>query len=92
MIGFVEAPGRGLELPLDITGTAFQQRVWQALRAIPMKPVWASGMSACAASTMPSPARSTGTSSGGSANRYPTVRATGVCSGADTSAASRVAS
>ena len=36
VIGFVEAPGKGLELPLDITGTAFQQRVWQALRAIPM--------------------------------------------------------
>ena len=35
VIGFVEAPERGLELPLDITGTAFQQRVWQALRAIP---------------------------------------------------------
>jgi AraC family transcriptional regulator of adaptative response/methylated-DNA-[protein]-cysteine methyltransferase len=27
--------GHGLDLPLDIRGTAFQQRVWQALRAIP---------------------------------------------------------
>jgi len=27
--------GRALDLPLDIRGTAFQQRVWQALRAIP---------------------------------------------------------
>ena len=35
VVGFVEAPGSGLELPLDIRGTAFQQRVWQALRAIP---------------------------------------------------------
>ncbi len=35
VVGFVEAPGRGLDLPLDIRGTAFQQRVWQALRAIP---------------------------------------------------------
>ncbi len=26
---------RGLNLPLDIQGTAFQQRVWQALQAIP---------------------------------------------------------
>jgi AraC family transcriptional regulator, regulatory protein of adaptative response / methylated-DNA-[protein]-cysteine methyltransferase len=35
VIGFVEAPGLGLDLPLDIRGTAFQQRVWQALRTIP---------------------------------------------------------
>jgi AraC family transcriptional regulator of adaptative response/methylated-DNA-[protein]-cysteine methyltransferase len=35
VVGFVEAPSLGLDLPLDIRGTAFQQRVWQALRAIP---------------------------------------------------------
>ena len=35
VVGFVEAPGRGLGLPLDIRGTAFQQRVWQALVRIP---------------------------------------------------------
>ncbi len=35
IIAYVEAPGIGLELPLDIRGTAFQQRVWQALREIP---------------------------------------------------------
>jgi len=35
VVGFVEAPALGLELPLDIRGTAFQQRVWQALREIP---------------------------------------------------------
>ena len=35
VVGAVEAPGLGLGLPLDIRGTAFQQRVWQALRAIP---------------------------------------------------------
>lgn len=35
VVGFVEQPGRGLDLPLDIRGTAFQQRVWQALREIP---------------------------------------------------------
>ena len=35
VIGFVEAPRRGLGLPLDIRGTAFQERVWQALRDIP---------------------------------------------------------
>jgi AraC family transcriptional regulator of adaptative response/methylated-DNA-[protein]-cysteine methyltransferase len=36
VIGFVEAPSMGLDLPLDVRGTAFQQRVWQALRAIPV--------------------------------------------------------
>lgn len=35
VVGFVEAPDLGLDLPLDIRGTAFQQRVWQALRKIP---------------------------------------------------------
>ncbi len=35
VIGFVEAPAQGLDLPLDVRGTAFQQRVWQALREIP---------------------------------------------------------
>jgi AraC family transcriptional regulator of adaptative response/methylated-DNA-[protein]-cysteine methyltransferase len=35
IIAFVEAPRQGLDLPLDIRGTAFQQRVWEALRAIP---------------------------------------------------------
>ncbi len=35
VVGFVEAPGIGLDLPLDVRGTAFQRRVWQALREIP---------------------------------------------------------
>ncbi|HUG26037.1 bifunctional DNA-binding transcriptional regulator/O6-methylguanine-DNA methyltransferase Ada [Piscinibacter sp.] len=35
VVGFVEAPGLGLDLPLDVRGTAFQQRVWQALRQVP---------------------------------------------------------
>ncbi len=35
VIAFVEAPAAGLHLPLDIRGTAFQQRVWAALRAVP---------------------------------------------------------
>jgi AraC family transcriptional regulator of adaptative response/methylated-DNA-[protein]-cysteine methyltransferase len=35
VIGFVEVPRTGLHLPLDLRGTAFQQRVWQALRDIP---------------------------------------------------------
>lgn len=36
VVGFVEAPRLGLDLPLDVCGTAFQQRVWQALCEIPM--------------------------------------------------------
>jgi AraC family transcriptional regulator of adaptative response/methylated-DNA-[protein]-cysteine methyltransferase len=36
VIAFVEAPARGLDLPLDVRGTAFQQRVWQALQEIPV--------------------------------------------------------
>ncbi len=32
--GLVEAPASGLDLPLDLRGTAFQHRVWQALRRI----------------------------------------------------------
>jgi AraC family transcriptional regulator, regulatory protein of adaptative response / methylated-DNA-[protein]-cysteine methyltransferase len=35
VIGFVEDPRVDLDLPLDIRGTAFQHRVWQALRRIP---------------------------------------------------------
>jgi AraC family transcriptional regulator of adaptative response/methylated-DNA-[protein]-cysteine methyltransferase len=35
VVGLVEAPRQGLALPLDLRGTAFQQRVWQALRDIP---------------------------------------------------------
>ena len=34
VVGLVESPGLGLDLPLDVRGTAFQQRVWQALRGI----------------------------------------------------------
>ena len=36
VVALVEAPGLGLDLPLDIRGTAFQQRVWQALQKIPV--------------------------------------------------------
>src|SRR6266566_1261348 len=35
VVGFVETPAVGLDLPRDIGGTAFQQRLWQALREIP---------------------------------------------------------
>jgi len=36
VVGFVEMPEIGLDLPLDVRGTAFQQRVWQALQEIPV--------------------------------------------------------
>ena len=35
VVGFVEAPAMGLDLPLDVRGTAFQQRVWKTLCEIP---------------------------------------------------------
>jgi len=35
VIAFVENPSAGLELPLHVQGTAFQQRVWKALCEIP---------------------------------------------------------
>jgi AraC family transcriptional regulator of adaptative response/methylated-DNA-[protein]-cysteine methyltransferase len=35
IVAFIEAPALGLDLKLDIRGTAFQQSVWQALREIP---------------------------------------------------------
>jgi AraC family transcriptional regulator of adaptative response/methylated-DNA-[protein]-cysteine methyltransferase len=36
VVGLIEAPRVGFDLPLDVRGTAFQQRVWQALREIPV--------------------------------------------------------
>ncbi|MEO7054864.1 MAG: bifunctional DNA-binding transcriptional regulator/O6-methylguanine-DNA methyltransferase Ada [Rhizomicrobium sp.] len=35
VVGLVERPRKDLDLPLDIRGTAFQQRVWKALTTIP---------------------------------------------------------
>src|ERR1700757_3442239 len=35
VVGLVETPGIGIDLPLDVRGTAFQQRVWNALQEIP---------------------------------------------------------
>jgi AraC family transcriptional regulator of adaptative response/methylated-DNA-[protein]-cysteine methyltransferase len=34
-VGLVDTPGQEFDLPLDMRGTAFQQRVWKALRGIP---------------------------------------------------------
>ena len=36
VVAFIEAPARGLDLPLDPRGTAFQRRVWKALCEIPV--------------------------------------------------------
>jgi len=35
VVGLIEAPSLGLDLPLDVRGTAFQERVWQPLRELP---------------------------------------------------------
>lgn len=35
VVGLVEAPGKGADLPLDVRGTAFQEQVWRALQRIP---------------------------------------------------------
>jgi len=35
VVRFIADPARGLDLPLDIRGTPFQQKVWKAIRAIP---------------------------------------------------------
>uniref|UniRef100_UPI0035CC3307 bifunctional DNA-binding transcriptional regulator/O6-methylguanine-DNA methyltransferase Ada n=1 Tax=uncultured Sphingomonas sp. TaxID=158754 RepID=UPI0035CC3307 len=36
VVASVESPERDLDLPLDVQGTAFQEAIWQALRAIPL--------------------------------------------------------
>ena len=36
VVAFVENPRKDLDLPLDVRGTAFQQKVWNALRTIPL--------------------------------------------------------
>jgi AraC family transcriptional regulator of adaptative response/methylated-DNA-[protein]-cysteine methyltransferase len=35
LVAFIATPSQRIELPLDVRGTAFQQRVWRALQAIP---------------------------------------------------------
>jgi AraC family transcriptional regulator of adaptative response/methylated-DNA-[protein]-cysteine methyltransferase len=36
VVASVESPERDQDLPLDVQGTAFQEAIWQALRAIPL--------------------------------------------------------
>jgi AraC family transcriptional regulator of adaptative response/methylated-DNA-[protein]-cysteine methyltransferase len=35
VVGLIDAPGVGFDLPLDVRGTTFQERVWRVLREIP---------------------------------------------------------
>jgi AraC family transcriptional regulator of adaptative response/methylated-DNA-[protein]-cysteine methyltransferase len=35
VVGLVESPAVHVDLPLDVRGTVFQRKVWQALRKIP---------------------------------------------------------
>ena len=35
VVASVEAPGRCVQIPLDVQGTAFQEAVWRAVREIP---------------------------------------------------------
>lgn len=35
VLAFIETPTSNLDLPIEIQGTAFQKKVWQAVRAIP---------------------------------------------------------
>ncbi len=35
VVAFLDAPRKGLELPLDIRGSALEQAIWQALREVP---------------------------------------------------------
>jgi AraC family transcriptional regulator of adaptative response/methylated-DNA-[protein]-cysteine methyltransferase len=35
IVRFVDSPAAGIDLPLDVGGTAFQQRVWRAIKQIP---------------------------------------------------------
>jgi AraC family transcriptional regulator of adaptative response/methylated-DNA-[protein]-cysteine methyltransferase len=52
VLAFAEDPFRGLDLPLDVRGTDFQRRVWQALRTISV------GQTSCrSAATCSSPRR-----------------------------------
>ncbi len=44
IVGLIEHPGStAADLPLDVRGTAFQQRVWDALRRIPAGETWTYG-------------------------------------------------
>ena len=63
VVAAVETPGRDHDLPLDVQGTAFQERVWQALKAIPAGETRTYGEIAAAAG-VPKAVRAVGTACG----------------------------
>ena len=70
VVAEVESPGRDTDLPLDVQGTAFQEAVWQALRAIPPGETRSYAQLAAAAGS-PGAVRAAGTACG--ANHVPVV-------------------
>ncbi len=70
VVAEVETPGRDLDLPLDVQGTAFQEAVWQALRAIPAGETRSYAQIAAAAGK-PGAVRAAGTACG--ANHVPVI-------------------
>lgn len=70
VVAEVETPGRDADLPLDVQGTAFQEAVWQALRAIPPGETRSYAQLAAAAGS-PGAVRAAGTACG--ANHIPVI-------------------
>jgi AraC family transcriptional regulator of adaptative response/methylated-DNA-[protein]-cysteine methyltransferase len=63
VVGEVESPGRDTDLPVDVQGTAFQEAVWNALRAIPAGETLSYAQLAAAAGN-PKAVRAAGTACG----------------------------
>jgi AraC family transcriptional regulator, regulatory protein of adaptative response / methylated-DNA-[protein]-cysteine methyltransferase len=70
VVAEVETPGRDTDLPLDVQGTAFQEAVWEALRAIPPGETRSYAQIAAAAGR-PGAVRAAGTACG--ANHVPVI-------------------
>lgn len=70
VVSEVESPGRDTDLPVDVQGTAFQEAVWNALRAIPAGETLSYAQLAAAAGS-PGAVRAAGTACG--ANPVPIV-------------------
>lgn len=63
VVAAVEQPGTGADIPLDVKGTAFQQRCWQALREIPPGETRSYGQQAAAIGN-PKASRAVGSANG----------------------------
>jgi AraC family transcriptional regulator of adaptative response/methylated-DNA-[protein]-cysteine methyltransferase len=63
VVAAVEQPGTGADIPLDVKGTAFQQRCWQALREIPLGETRSYGEQAAAIGN-PKASRAVGSANG----------------------------